>query len=159
MRHPSHFSLCPWVIHRSSLASLFPILFLTSPCLSCTYHLCFLFPVPFPPFSPLSLPTDSPPCDAHFCDSVLVLVVCLVCFCFFKIFYLFIFRERRREGERQGKKHHCVVASHVPLTGDLAWKPGMCPDWDSNWQCFGWQTCAQSTELYQPGLVCFCFSF
>ena len=33
--------------------SLFPILFLTSPCLLCIYQLCFLIPVPFPHF-PLS---------------------------------------------------------------------------------------------------------
>ena len=46
------FGSCPWVIHVSSLASTFPILYLTSPCLFCTYHLCFLFPVPFPPFFP-----------------------------------------------------------------------------------------------------------
>ena len=39
---------CPWVVHTSSLASPFPILFFTSPCLFSTYHLCFLFPVPFP---------------------------------------------------------------------------------------------------------------
>ena len=44
-------SSCPWVIYVSSLASPFPILFLTSSCLFCTYYLCFLFPVPFPPFS------------------------------------------------------------------------------------------------------------
>ena len=89
--HPAHplpltfpsFSSCPWVIHISSLASPFPILFLPSPCLFSTYHLCFLFPVPFPPFSlvPRTPPlTDNPP--LHFCDSVPVLVVCLVCFCF-----------------------------------------------------------------------------
>ena len=35
---------------------------------------------------------------------------------FFKRFYLFILRERGREGE----KYQCVVASLVPLTGDLA---------------------------------------
>ena len=45
-------SSCPWVIHISSLASPFPILFVTSPYLFCTYHLCFLFPVPFPQLSP-----------------------------------------------------------------------------------------------------------
>ena len=72
-------SSCPWVIHISSLASPFPILLLTSPCLCCTYHLCFLFPVPFPSFSPAA---DNPPGDLHFCDSVPVLVVCLVHFCF-----------------------------------------------------------------------------
>ena len=85
---PSHqhtpSSLNPWVIDISSLASPFSILFLTSHCLFCTYHLYFLFPVSFPPFSPLALPTDNPPCDVHFCDSVPVLVVCLVYFCFFR---------------------------------------------------------------------------
>ena len=75
-----HLSSCPWVIYISSLASTFLILSLTSPCLFSTYHLCYLFPVPFPP-SP-AFPTDNPPCDLHFCDSVPVLVVCLVCFCF-----------------------------------------------------------------------------
>ena len=45
-----------------------------------------LFPLPFPPFSPLSLSADNPPCDLHSCDSVPILVVCLVCFsfCFFR---------------------------------------------------------------------------
>ena len=42
-----HFSSCPWVIHTSSLASTFPILFLTSPCLFCTYYLCFLILVEY----------------------------------------------------------------------------------------------------------------
>ena len=74
-------SSCPWVMHISSLASPFPTLFLTSPCLFSTYHLCFLFPVPFPPSSALSLPPDNPLCDIYFCDSVPVQVVCLVCFC------------------------------------------------------------------------------
>ena len=80
--HPPAFSTplssCPWVVQISSLASLFPILFLTSPCLFYAYQLCFLFPVPFLPFIPFPLPTDNPPCDLHFCGSVLVLVVCLV---------------------------------------------------------------------------------
>ena len=40
--------------------------------------------------------------------------------CCFLIFYLFIFRERGREGEREGEKHQCVVVSHAPHTGDLA---------------------------------------
>ena len=61
--HPAHtlpptflpYSPCPWIIHISSLASTFPILFLPLPCLSSTYHLCYLFSVLFPPL-PLSLP-------------------------------------------------------------------------------------------------------
>ena len=76
------YSSCPWVIHITSLASTFPILFLPSPCLSSTCHLCYLFSVPFPPVSPSHSPVDKPPCDLHFCGSVPVLVVCLVCFCF-----------------------------------------------------------------------------
>ena len=62
-------SLCPWVVHKSSLASPFPTLFLTSPCLFCTYQLCFL--IPFPPFSLFPLPAANPLGDLHSCDSVL----------------------------------------------------------------------------------------
>ena len=80
----SPFSSRLWVIHRSSLASPFSILFLTSPCLFCIYQLCFLFPVPFLPFAPFPLPADNPPRDLHFCDSFPVVVVCLVCCCFFR---------------------------------------------------------------------------
>ena len=85
--HP--LSSCPWIIHISSLASPFPILFLTSACVFCTYHLCFLFPVLFPPYFLLPFITDNPPCDLHFCDTVSVLVVCLVCFIF--VFHFFRF--------------------------------------------------------------------
>ena len=88
--HPAHpippifppNSSCPWVIHISSLASTCPTLFLPSPCLFSTYHLCYLFSVSFPPLSPSQSPIDDPPCDLHFCGSVSVLVVCLVFFCF-----------------------------------------------------------------------------
>ena len=72
-------------------------------------------------------------------------------FFFFQRFHLFIL-ERRREGEWEGEKHQCVFASHVSLVGDLAWNPGKCPDWESNWRCFGSQTSTQSTEPHQPGL-------
>ena len=75
---PLPYSSCPWVIHVSSLASTFLIRFLPSSCLFSTYHLCYLFSVSFPSHSPV----DNPPCDLHFCGSVPVLVVCLVCFCF-----------------------------------------------------------------------------
>ena len=33
------------------------------------------------------------------------------------LMYLFIFRQRGMEGEREGEKHQCVVASHMPLLG------------------------------------------
>ena len=48
--HP--YCSCPWVILISSLASTCPTLFLPSPCLFSTCHLCYLFSVPFPPSPP-----------------------------------------------------------------------------------------------------------
>ena len=48
-----------------------------------------------------------------------------------------------------GEKHQCVVASHTSPTGDPAHNPGMCPDWELNWQPFGSQAHTQSTELHQ----------
>ena len=49
----------------------------------------------------------------------------------FKIYFLkkilFIyFLERGKGREKEGEKHQCVVASHMPPTGDLASNPGMC---------------------------------
>ena len=48
-----------------------------------------------------------------------------------------MFRERVREGEREGEKHQCVVDSRAPPNGDLACNPGMCPDWELNRRPFG----------------------
>ena len=69
---------------------------------------------------------------------------------FFNLIYLFLERGGR-EGEREGGKHQCVVASHAPTTGKQACNPGMCPDWESNQQPFGSQAGTQSTEPHQPG--------
>ena len=49
-----------------------------------------------------------------------------------------------REGKRG--KHQCAVASCAPLTGDLALNPGVCPDWELNWQLSASKSRAQSTE-------------
>ena len=75
----SPLSSCPWswiwVLWYSISYTVLNI-----PCLFCTYHLCFLFPVPFPPFSPtLSLLITF---QMFFIDynSVSVLLVCLICF-------------------------------------------------------------------------------
>ena len=72
---------------------------------------------------------------------------------FLKRFYLFIYFRERGEGEREGEKHQCVVASHVPCTGDLAHNPGMGPDWESNQRSFGPQAVTQYPEPQQPGLL------
>ena len=53
--------------------------------------------------------------------------------------FIYLFLEREREGEREGEKHPCVVASHLAPTADLAHNPGMCPDWESNRRPFGSQ--------------------
>ena len=50
---PPCLSSCPWVVHINSLASPFPILFLISPCLFCTYQFVLLNPCAF---SPILLP-------------------------------------------------------------------------------------------------------
>ena len=81
-QHSTLLTSCPWVVHISSLAPPFPILFLAS--------LVYFVPTIYASYSqyiyPLSAPAVNPPCDLHFCDSVPVLAVCLVCcyccFCF-----------------------------------------------------------------------------
>ena len=84
--------------------------------------------------------------------SLSILLFSLLHIVFFKDSYLIVFRGSRREGKRDGEKHQCVVASHVPLTGDLAGNPGMCPDWETNHEPFSSQASAQFTEPQQPGL-------
>ena len=57
---------------------------------------------------------------------VLVLLFFLRLFIYLFI-YLCIYFRGGKEGEREGKKHQCVVASHMPLAGDLGHNPIMCP--------------------------------
>ena len=77
-----------------------------------------------------------------------------VSFFFFPFFkdFIYLFLEKRREGEREGEKQQCVVASHALPSGDPACNPGMCPDWESNQKPFGSQASTQSTEPHQAGL-------
>ena len=70
---------------------------------------------------------------------------------FVKDFIYFIFRQRGREGEREGEKYQCVVDSSVPPIGDLAGNPSMCPDWEWSQQPFGSPAGTSSTEPHQPG--------
>ena len=62
-----------------------------------------------------------------------------------------MFREKGKEGEREGEKRQCVVVSHVPPTGELAHNPGTCPDWEWNQRPFGSQASTQSIEPHQRG--------
>ena len=63
-------------------------------------------------------------------------------------FKYFTYLSLEREGEKQ-----CVVAFCTLPSGDQAHNPGMCPDWELNWQPFGLPACAHSTELHQPGPI------
>ena len=78
---------------------------------------------------------------------------------FLKRFYVFIFRQREREGERDGEKHQCVVASHATLLGT----------WPSTQACaltrnrtsdrLVHQAGAECTEPHQPGIALYSFCF
>ena len=82
------------------------------------------------------------------------------CIFFKDLINVFIFKERGREGEREGEKHQSFP-SHIPPTGDPAHtpptvpacNPGMCPVWQLNPQPFSSQARAQSTEPHLPGLT------
>ena len=50
---------------------------------------------------------------------------------FLKIFYLFIFKERGREGEKERNMSVWLLLAH-PLLGTWPATQGMCYDWESN---------------------------
>ena len=62
-------------------------------------------------------------------------------------------------GEKRGRETSMCGASHMPPTGDMARNPRMCPNRESNWQPFSFQTGTQSTEPHQPGLLFQIFIF
>ena len=60
LRQSIHLCSCPWVMHVSSLATPFPILYFTSPWLFCNYIFVLLNPFtssPIPPQPPSHLAT------------------------------------------------------------------------------------------------------
>ena len=52
--------------------------------------------------------------------------------------YLFLEREEGREEYRE-RNINMWLPLTCPPSGDLACNPGMCPDWELNWQPFGSQ--------------------
>ena len=75
----------------------------------------------------------------------------------FKKDAIYLFLERGRESEREGEKHHCVVASHMPPTGDLALSPGMGIElvtlWFAVWCSIHWATPARAKNtVFDPRL-------
>ena len=52
---------------------------------------------------------------------------------FLKREFIYFQTEGKGGRKREGEKHQCVVASHMPTTGNLAHNPGMCPDLGIQW--------------------------
>ena len=51
--------------------------------------------------------------------------------------YLFLDRGEGREKERE-RNINVWLPLNIPPAGDLAYNPGNCPDWESNWWPLGW---------------------
>ena len=135
-------------MYDSTILHLYSVLYVYHPQLS-------LLPSSFSPFTLFQFPLPPFPSGDHH-----TVVLSLRSFFFLRFylqkkkrFYLLLFGERGREGERKGERHQGVAASHMPPTRDLAHDPGMCPDWESNQRPFGLQAGTQSTEPHQPGRV------
>ena len=69
--------------------------------------------------------------------------------------FLFSFFQREEKGRRKRGRQtsmcgclSCAAPHHPP---DLAWNPGMYPDWETNHWPFGSQAGTQSTETHQSG--------
>ena len=69
---------------------------------------------------------------------------------FKKNVYVFIYKERGKEGERVGEKHQ-LVASHTCLNGDRTHNLGMCTAQEWNQWPFALQDNAQPTESHWLG--------
>ena len=70
-------------------------------------------------------------------------------FFLFKDFIYFIFRERKGRRKRGRETSMCCCLSNAPFWGPGD-NPGVCPDWELNWQPFDLQASIQSTEPHQP---------
>ena len=75
-----HLCSCPWVMHISSLATPFLILYFTSPWLFCNYLFILLNPLTSSPIPLHSLLIWQPSNCSPYRDFVSVVLVCLVCF-------------------------------------------------------------------------------
>ena len=139
LRQSHHHCSCPLVMYMSSLATPFPILYFTSPWLFCDY----LFVLFNPLTSSLIFPHPTSiwqPSKCSLYPWFWICSFCLVC-------------SEGKEGRMRGRKiSMCGCLSHIPYWGPPL-KLG--PNWELNWQPFGLQAGAQSTEPYQPRLLLF----
>ena len=65
--------------------------------------------------------------------------------------FTYLYLERREVREKERERNINVWLPLGSPTGDLAYNPGICPDWESNWQTFGSQVGTQSTDPHPPG--------
>ena len=68
---------------------------------------------------------------------------------FLKILLFILFFREKKEREREGEKHRCVVASRTPHN------LGLCPNGESNQQSFGSQAVTQPLSHDSQGFVSF----
>ena len=78
-------------------------------------------------------------------------MVCTVTLFFFKDF-IYLFSQKGREEERKRNINVWLPLTH-PLLGTLASNPGMCPDWESNWQPFGLQPALNPLSYTSQGCL------
>ena len=77
----------------------------------------------------------------------------------FNYFYLFVFREKRREGEKEGEKHWWEIETSISCllymlhpSGDWTHNPEMCRDQELNQQPFALWEGTHQTEPHWSGL-------
>ena len=78
LKQSPHHCSCPWVVHISSLATPFPILYFTAPWLFFNYLFVLLKTLTFSPIPSYTLPSGTHQNALHIHDSVSVLLVCLL---------------------------------------------------------------------------------
>ena len=80
LRQSPHHCSRLWVMHRSSLATPLPTLYLTFPWLFCNYLFVLFSPLASSPIPPKPVPSGNHQNTLHIHDSVSALLICLVCF-------------------------------------------------------------------------------
>ena len=81
---------------------------------------------------------------------------CIILHRFLKRFYLYSFREKGKEGEREGEKHRWGRETSIGCFNPACYS-AICPDQELNRQPFGLQDNAQPTEPHGQGYIDFCF--
>ena len=68
---------------------------------------------------------------------------------------LFIYFQREGKGGRKRGRETPMWEKNINWLGDWTYNPGMCPDWELNWQPFALRGYTQPTQPHQSGPCCF----